>query len=162
VEGIGACMAIRRSTWEVLGGFDEMLGAGAPFRSAEDSDFALRTLLSGAYVFESPAIAVTHYGFRTWAEGRPLIDGYMYGLGATYAKLLRCGRAQLLVPLGHLAWRWLFGRPVVDLNQVPPRVPRVSAFLRGMLAGARAPIDPRGRKFIARGARPSALGIATD
>ncbi|MGH6690854.1 MAG: glycosyltransferase family 2 protein, partial [Gammaproteobacteria bacterium] len=36
--GLGASMAVRRSVWEAVHGFDEMLGAGARLRAGEDTD----------------------------------------------------------------------------------------------------------------------------
>jgi hypothetical protein len=63
VEGVGACMAIRRSLLTALGGFDEELGAGAQLYSAEDTDIAVRALLAGFYVCETPDAAVYHYWF---------------------------------------------------------------------------------------------------
>jgi len=145
VEGIGACMGIRRATWSALGGFDEALGAGAPFRAAEDSDFAMRTLLAGYWAHETPDAVVTHYGFRSFGEGVRLIEGYMLGLGAVNAKMMRLGGLQAMRPILALGWRWLVGRPVVHLNQRPPRLRRLRAFSRGAWLGLRTPLAPDGR-----------------
>jgi len=145
IEGMGACMAVRRATWEALSGFDEALGSGAEFRAGEDADFAIRTLVGGWRVAETPEAAVVHHGFRTWDQGHSLIAGYMYGLGATNAKMLRIGGWRALRPLWTLAWRWLAGAPVVDLNHVPPRVPRLASFLRGAVDAMRHPVASSGR-----------------
>jgi GT2 family glycosyltransferase len=147
VEGIGACMAVRRSAWWALGGFDELLGAGAPFRSSEDVDFALRALLLGSFVYQTPDLRVTHHGFRPWWQARELIEDYMFGMGATYAKLLRHAGRALVPPLLALGWRWLAGRPKVDLNHVPSRRLRLAAFARGARCAARTPIDPATGRF---------------
>ena len=145
IEGMGACMAVRRDAWRELGGFDEALGSGASFRAGEDTDFAVRSLVSGFCVAETPDAMVVHNGFRTWAQGRDLIAGYMYGLGAVNAKMLRLGGWRAVRPLSILAWRWLAGAPVVDLNQKPPRFARLVAFLRGAFEGLRVPVSPTGR-----------------
>jgi hypothetical protein len=145
IEGMGACMAVRRTTFEALGGFDEALGSGAPLRAGEDTDFAVRALATGWHVAETPAASVIHHGFRTWAQGPDLIAGYMVGLGATNMKMLRLGGVRALRPLGALAWRWFAGTPVVDLNRRPPRLTRLAAFLRGAGQGLRRRLDASGR-----------------
>jgi GT2 family glycosyltransferase len=143
VEGISACMGIRRDTWRALGGFDERLGAGAPLRSGAETDLTIRALLTGAFVYETPALSVVHHGFRTWQEGRALMDGYWYGTGATFAKLLKCGHGSLLGLLLRLGWRWAFGRSPVAASSGPRayRLLRLASFVRGLAAGARAPVD---------------------
>jgi GT2 family glycosyltransferase len=143
VEGMGASMAIRRSAWRTLHGFDEMLGAGAPLRSAEETDFVLRALAAGFYVYETPAAVVVHSGFRAWAAGRRVIHDYLFGIGAALAKNLRCGHAGVVAVLWHLAVRWTISRPVVDLGIRSHRRARLAGFLSGVRAGLTAPLDRR-------------------
>ena len=145
VECVGACMAVRRSVLEALGGFDEQLGCGARLRSAEDTDIGMRALLAGFHVCETPDAAVYHYGFRTWGVGVGVIHDYMVGLGATNAKMLRLGKLQAIPPTAALAWRWLARKPVVDLNHRPPRMARLRSFLSGFRAGLSASLDANGR-----------------
>lgn len=141
VNGIGACMAIRRSTFEVSHGFDERLGTGTSLRAGEDCDIVNRCLLAGFWVREVPDAVVTHFGFRPWRDGPIVIQGYMVGLGAAYAKMLRLGGMLAILPTLSLAWRWLARGPVVDLNHRPPRLMRLRAFLGGACMGWRLPLD---------------------
>lgn len=148
VEGIGACMGLRRSVWQALGGFDNMLGAGAPLKSAGETDLTIRALLSGYYVYETPEISVIHYGFRDWGKGRILIGNYMYGFGAMFAKHLKCRYWPVLIVLSHLAIRWAFSKPVVDIGDRPPRLLRLISFIRGVAAGACTPVDRRNGHYL--------------
>jgi GT2 family glycosyltransferase len=131
INGIAGCMAVRRSTFDAIHGFDEQFGAGARLRAAEDTDLVSRALAAGHWVAETPAAVVTHFGFRAWSDARRVIEGYMFGLGAMHAKMLRLRRRAAIRPIADLAWRWLAGGPVVDLNHRPPRLMRLAAFLRG-------------------------------
>jgi glycosyltransferase involved in cell wall biosynthesis len=141
IRGIGGCMAIRRATYATIHGFDDQFGAGAPLHAAEDSDFFMRALLAGHWVSETPDAVVTHFGFCPWSKGVGLIQGYMFGLGAMHAKMLRLGGVAAGGPIVSLAWRWVAHGPAVDLNQKPPRLMRLSAFLHGVRVGWRLPID---------------------
>jgi|SRR5687768_1144794 len=147
VEGIGACMGIRTKVWSALGGFDPMLGAGSKFNACDDADFVIRALLAGYRVGEFPEVHVEHHGFRTWADGRDLIRGYMFGIGGMLAKHLRCGHWGVLHVARALARRWMFGRPVVDFGFTPARSLRLGGFVRGFLAGLAAPVDYRSGLF---------------
>ena len=148
-------MGLKRSLWRSLNGFDELLGAGAPLRSGEDTDFTIRALLARHCVYETPAAAVVHHGYRSWEEGRGLIEGYMYGLGAALVKQIKCGHWTVLGVLCRLAWRWAFGQPVVDLGHRPPRLRRLFAFLRGVAAGGATPVDRKTGHYVNRGKRIS-------
>jgi GT2 family glycosyltransferase len=141
VEGMGACMGLRRAVWQELSGFDEMLGPGAPFEAANDIDFSLRTLIAGYFVYVTPSVTVIHQGFRTWEQGLALIRGYLYGLGAMHVKHLKCGHWAVLHYFLHLMWRWAFKHPAIDFGHQPSRLLRLEAFLRGFLAGALNPVD---------------------
>ena len=141
VEGISACMGLRRNLWQILGGFDEMLGAGSPFKASEEIDFTIRALLAGYFVYETPNVVVLHHGFRTWEQGQVLIQGYLYGIGAMFMKHLKCGHWGVIQVLLHLAWRWAFQHPVVDFGHRPPRGLRIKGFIQGFIAGALHPVD---------------------
>src|SRR4051794_5184609 len=79
VVGHGANMSCRTTALAAIGGFDEALGAGARFPSAEDSDIARRVLRAGwvgAFVAEA---VVTHH---QWRDRRAALRGmYRYGVG---------------------------------------------------------------------------------
>ena len=150
VEGISACMGLRRTVWQRIGGFDEMLGAGAFFKAAEELDFTIRALRAGYYVYETPNVAVIHHGFRTWDQGETLIRGYLYGIGAMFAKHLKWGYWSVIHVLLHLAWRWAFGHPAVDFGHRPPRGVRLNSFVKGFLAGLRYPVNKTSGHYLER------------
>jgi len=147
-EGIGACMAVRVDAWKQLDGFDDWLGAGTALASGEDTDLIVRLLHAGFAVAETPAAEVIHHGFRDWASCRPLVAGYMRGIGAVNAKMIRLAGIGGLAPLATLGGRWLTGRPVVDLNHLPPRWFRLRRFLEGATTGWKLPIDRRSGRFL--------------
>lgn len=79
-------MALWRGAFAELGLFDERLGAGAQFPSAEDNDFGFRLLEAGYAIAFVPDAALLHRGAR---QGRALarLDwAYGRGQGAFYAK----------------------------------------------------------------------------
>jgi glycosyltransferase involved in cell wall biosynthesis len=150
VEGIAACMGLRRCVWEELHGFDVQLGAGAMFHAAEEMDFTIRVLLAGHCIFETPNVAVVHHGFRTWNQGTKLVDGYYFGNGAMFAKHIKCGNWSVLAYLGAQLRNWVGGQPGVNLGRRPPRRQRLRAFICGLLAGFRQPVN-RAQSLYTRG-----------
>lgn len=89
--GFSAHMVIRRSVLERIGGFDERLGPGTRFFSAEDMDLNYRLLQGGHRVVSTPAVWALHHQWRG-AEDLPELY-YRYGVGqaAFCAKHLRRG-----------------------------------------------------------------------
>jgi hypothetical protein len=86
-------MALRRTLWLEMGGFDEALGAGTDFPAAEDLDAAYRVVRSGRKLAHVPAPSVIHLGAREGEELSRLFVGYAKAKGAMLAKLIRCGEA---------------------------------------------------------------------
>jgi GT2 family glycosyltransferase len=144
VGGTSASMALRKSVWKKLGGFDEMLGVGAPLGSAEETDLTLRALLKGELVYETPEATVIHHGFFSWDRRGPLIHRNWYGTGAAFAKSLKHGQLAVLPALTRLGGRWICGQlsPVAASLGRPARWSILVAFVRGFAAGALAPLDP--------------------
>jgi GT2 family glycosyltransferase len=149
IDGIGACMGIRRAVWRELGGFDEGLGPGSVFLAGLEGDFALRALAAGWHVLETPGLWVVHHGFRSRHEGRGLVHCYAYGTGAMIAKHVRCRTPKVERLLAHMAWRWTRGsvHGAARLAGKRHRWLRLNAFVRGFLAGAAAPLDRGTRRF---------------
>jgi len=152
-RGIGAGIAVNRKSVLALGGFDEMLGAGAHFPSCEDGDIAVRALLHGYYVYETDIVAVEHFGFRTWEEGRSLARRDWLGIGASYVKPLKCGYWYFaIVPAYELVCNAIW--PMIwDLLRLrkPQGFGRVTAFIQGFMQGWRTPVDPKTLLFRSTG-----------
>ena len=85
VWGMGANMAIRRRAFDAIGGFDELMGGGAPLRSSQDFDFSLRLYRGGWAVLLDPDVQVDHYGA---AACRPVVR-YRGGLRHRGRRVLR-------------------------------------------------------------------------
>lgn len=149
MRGIGACMGIRKKTWEMLGGFDEMLGAGGLLRSCEDGDMAFRTLLSGWYVLETPDLIVHHAGFRTFSEGRLLTKRDWYGIAAAYSKYLRCWNFTGLIILLHEFFFIAVLQFLVNLVlwRRPFGMLRISSFIIGLVDSFKIPINRKYYKY---------------
>jgi GT2 family glycosyltransferase len=89
IFGTGANFAVRREVVDGLGGFDQLLGAGAPGRGGEDLDMFLRIILAGRRLCYVPSALVWH---RHRADNDALAEqiySYGYGLGAYLAKRLK-------------------------------------------------------------------------
>lgn len=149
VEGISACMALKRSVWQSIGGFDGMLGNGTPLRSGAEGDFTIRALQAGYSVYETPRVHLVHYGFRTWEQGRKLVQGYWFGTDAMLGKHLKCDFAETARYLLHLAWRFVFARSGVaaSLGRSSQKWLRLASFLHGMGTGLITRTDRRRRLF---------------
>lgn len=104
--GHGANMAIRRETFDQLGGFDELLGVGGPLRSWEDRDFGYRILAAGGRIVYAPDAVLFHRHWRGWNELRQVSRDYALGAGAAAAKYLRCYDIGGFVVLGE----WLLSQ----------------------------------------------------
>jgi GT2 family glycosyltransferase len=124
VFGMGANMAIRRTLFERIGGFDEALGGGGPLRSSQDFDFAYRTYRAGMAILLRPEVRVDHYGTRTQEQWPQTLKAYGIGDGAFYAKHIRCGDPLAL---------WLFSKIVFRAG---------ARKMKGLLRDGRFTADP--------------------
>jgi GT2 family glycosyltransferase len=122
----GPNWACTREALLEVGPFDERLGAGAPYASAEDNDMGFRLLESGREIVYVHDAVVVH---RAWRGGGDLLRvewTYGYGQGAFFAKhLSRDG--------------WMLRRLLRDLwNRAPVRrgkVRRDAVYSAGLLVG---------------------------
>jgi GT2 family glycosyltransferase len=148
IEGMAACMGLRADACTTLSGFDPSLGAGSRFHSADETDIIIRALQAGYRVLETPEVVVTHQGLRTWEEANSTVYNYLYGIGATIAKHIRCGNWSITYVVFALAGRWMFGRPVMDYGFQPGRRVRLFGFLSGFKAGLSTRVDKRTGHFV--------------
>jgi GT2 family glycosyltransferase len=101
--GFGAFFAVKRSTAERLGGWDERFGPGMPeFPAADDMDFNYRLLRSGGVAWLSPRVRLVHEQWRSPAELAKLHRGYLRAWSGFAMKHLRSGD----VGGGLRLWAW--------------------------------------------------------
>jgi GT2 family glycosyltransferase len=86
VFGAGTNFALRRDAAEAAGGFDLLLGAGAPCRGAEGLDMFLRLVLAGGRVCYLPAALVWHRQHADLRSLRRQMYSHGHGLGAYVMK----------------------------------------------------------------------------
>ena len=134
VQLIGANFAVRRSTAERVGPFDEVLGAGAHFAAGEDTDYLLRAAACGICMRTTPRARVRHtFG---WRYGVRAVMGHQAALargnGALAAKLTLAGDPggeRALEDIRRLARRdWLERRRPIAL---PAGIRRLRHFVAG-------------------------------
>ena len=150
VRALGAGMAVRRNMVEEIGGFDPMLGPGSRFQDCDDRDIAIRALLARCHVYETSTIAVKHFGFRSWQQGRQLTRRNFLGIGATYSKFLKCGHIELIYIPAYEFIKYALWPPIRDLLHLrqPSGIVRITAFVRGFIEGLRTPLDRTTMTFI--------------
>lgn len=149
VFGTGANFAVSRVALEVVGAFDEALGAGSPAQGGEDLDYFLRAVLGGWVIAYEPAALVWHHHRR---EDDALVTqmwGYGAGLGAYVCKHLLNGRVAWdlarRMPRGVLRFARL-SHGVGQRVEVPRAAHRTE--LRGLLSGPASYL--RGRRLLRR------------
>ena len=157
---LGCNMAMRRTVFDRLGPFDERFGAGAVFKSGEDTDYILRAYFEGIPVEYVPDMVVYHFhGRRERHQLAGLLAGYDEGNGALYAKFI-WHHPELIRPL---YWdirnglRELLGGPKADTALDHSHLRKVSGNLRGMMRmmtgfGDRRPTWLRGEEADRMGA----------
>jgi GT2 family glycosyltransferase len=131
----GANVALHREVALAIGGFDERLGAGARFPSADDNDMGLRLLDAGCEVRHVPGAVVLHRAWRTPRERALMRWTYGRGKGAFYAKHMRRSDPYALARLRADA-----RARIAAARRGLPHSPGASAgqllYLAGMLTGA--------------------------
>lgn len=142
--GLGAGMAIRRDVLESIGGFDEAMGPGARFPSADDGDLAMRVLTAGWHVLDTPATAVVHHGFRTWQQGVDLTRRDFTAIGGYCAKAARCrvwGIATTILWMGGFVGLVRPLATAIATRRRPSGLRRLLHFARGFRDGWSLPVD---------------------
>ncbi len=91
VFGMGANFAARRTLFERVGGFDEVLGGGGPLQSSQDFDFVYRVFKGGESTLLEPDVVVHHHGFRSREEWPATVRSYGVGVGGFCFKHVRLG-----------------------------------------------------------------------
>jgi O-antigen biosynthesis protein len=86
--GAGCNMAIRRSTFERVGGFDVRLGGGTLAKSAEDLKMMMEVIFLGEKIAYVPSAQVRHSHRRTERQFRRQIFDYGAGFTGLFTNLI--------------------------------------------------------------------------
>lgn len=144
--GIGANMALRLDVLRAVGRFDEVLGAGSDLATCEDGDMTYRVLKAGYGVLELPDAYVVHHGFRTWAQGRPMMRRVGVGVAAAYMKHLRLGDLAIL-PTLLVEWARCVSWKRLLLLRRHSGLSRFLGYAQGMVASFRYGVDAQTRLY---------------
>jgi GT2 family glycosyltransferase len=133
-------MALYRSAFDDVGGFDERFGPGSKFPAAEDNDLGFRLLEAGYQIVYAPQAVVYHRAWRSWRDYFPMRWAYGRGKGGYYAKYLGLKDPYMLRRLlGDLAlrtmrfpWR-LLHRPQLAFGDIVYATGVISASAEWML-----------------------------
>ncbi|MGB6454237.1 MAG: glycosyltransferase [Streptosporangiaceae bacterium] len=140
IFGAGANFAVQRDVATRLGGFDPLLGAGAPCRGGEDIDFFVRIILAGQRICYTPCALVWHRHRDSDLALAEQVYSYGYGLGAYLAKRLLTGEMPiglLLRGMGYSAVIWARMRGASQASNFKARGKGlVVSEALGVLAGA--------------------------
>ena len=125
---------VRTEAAQRVGGFDERLGAGARYPSADDNDLGFRLLEAGYRILYVPEATLQHRAWRAGSE-YPLVRWrYGQGKGGFYAKHLSASDRHMLRRV-----RRDIGHRLVRFPRVVWRRPRLAAgdvlYSLGILAG---------------------------
>ena len=139
VEGMGACMAMRREAWLKAGGFDPALGAGTPLSAGEELDLAMRVLRAGFWLQGTPTLTVEHYGILSIPQALQAVSRYWRGTGAAFGKNLRLAPLEVAYVMTQLAVRFCFYPSESAKSLRAPVSRRLAAFVEGWMAGIVSP-----------------------
>jgi GT2 family glycosyltransferase len=103
--GHGANLAVRRSAFEAVGGFDDALGAGAPLAGAEDQDLVWRLLRAGWAGRYEPRAVMVHRQWRSRSQYLRVQYAYGLGSGALTLKMIRIAGRPAREVLTERLWR---------------------------------------------------------
>ena len=152
--GVSASMALRKSSIDFIGLFDEALGAGTPAVGGEDSEMFARILRSGYRMVYEPRALSWHRHRRTWEELRNLLKSYGIGVYAFWTRMFLVNR-EYSVAL--LAWQWLRYKQIPELfaslRKQPGSIPSylLLAQMRGCISGPMAYFASRKRSQEVKG-----------
>lgn len=150
LPGIAGNLVVNRVALGRIGGFDERLGPGTWFASAEDLDLVDRLVLAGFTGWYEPSALAWHLQWRAAPEALRLHWAYGKGMGARLSRLARTDRARArallpgVVRIGGLRTAAAEVRTGQRRSWGPPIAWRLGA-VAGLVAGfASLPAHPRG------------------
>jgi GT2 family glycosyltransferase len=128
-------MAIYKSVFDDVGGFDTRLGPGTSFPAAEDNDLCFRLLDKGYRIKYDPEPTLFHRAWRSKSEYLQLHWNYGYGQGAFYAKYFNLHDRFMLKRFLYDIWSSLIRFPLRFWRQ-RDQAYRDAFFAAGLLTGA--------------------------
>ncbi|MEG4393234.1 glycosyltransferase [Microcoleus sp. BROC3] len=139
--GVSASMALRKSSIDFIGLFDEALGVGTPAKCGEDHELYARILTAGYRIVYEPRALSWHRHRRDWEDLRKTMYCYGVGVYAFWTRTLVKNRELGVV---RLALGWLYSKQIPELfaslRKQPDAIPSdlLLAQLRGCVSGPMA------------------------